>query len=116
MTQVSKKIFKERNKSSNVMEMVHIHAQSTFLPFLYLTWYTTDIALLEPEAQLYQHLRKSSNISLTCLPFRNIFCMPCMVNSQMHFTVNNHVADPLFSKLFCADIERRKGECCNTLR
>lgn len=60
MMQVNKKIVKEINKSSNAIGMVHICAQSIFLPFLYLTWYTTDIALLEPEAQLHQHLRKSS--------------------------------------------------------
>lgn len=59
---------------------------------LYLTCYTTDITE-GPEAQLYQHHRKSrSSISLTCLPFRNIFCI--------HFAVNNHAAASLFSKLF----------------
>lgn len=83
------------------MGMIHIHAQSTFLPFLYLTWYTTEIALLEPEAQLYQHLRKSrSSISFSCLPFRDIFCMPSLVNIQIYFAVNNHVRAPLFLKLF----------------
>lgn len=106
------------------MGRVHIQAQNMFLSFrsavfpLYLTWYTTDTALLGPEAQLYQHLRKNrSSISLTCLPFRNIFCKLCIVNIQIHFTVNNYATASLLSKRFWAGTERRKGEMCwNTLR
>lgn len=124
--QENKEFFKEKNKSNDATGRVHIHihAQNTFLSFhsavfpFYLTWYTTDIALLGPEAQLYQHLRKSrSNISLTCLPFRNIFCMPCIINIRIHFAVKNHATASLFSKWFWAGTERRKEEmCCNIIR
>ena len=65
---------------------------------LYLTWYTMNLILSGPEAQLYQHLRKSrSSTSLTCLPFRNIFCMPCIKNIHILFSVNYGTAF-LFSK------------------
>lgn len=99
------------------MEMIHIHAQSTFLPFLYLTWYTTEIALLEPEAQLYQHLRKSrSSISFTYLPFRDIFCKPSLLNIQIYFAVHNHVTAPLFLNYSEQVLKEGKEIRCNTLR
>lgn len=108
-------LYRKKNKSNDAMGRIHIHAQNAFLSShsavfpLDLTWYTTDIILLGPEAQLYHHLRESrSSISLTCLPFRNIFCMSCIVTIQIHFAVNNHAVASFIPKWFWAGTERRR--------